>query len=112
MNQVFQYVLENQDKLAELVLGVIILARMIAKLTPSKRDDEIAGSVELGFRKAIEMLSGAGHHNLITTATVDNTATVEVASSDDKELHDVFESFQELVGKFGGKIIIVPDDKK
>ena len=112
IQKVFDFVLANQDKLAEIALGVIFMARLVAKLTPSKKDDEIAGSVELGFRKAIELLSGAGHKNLVVPSDPQEVPVVEVASSDDKELHDVFDSFQALVGKFGGKIVIVPKEKE
>lgn len=108
MNEGYQYIVANQDKLAEIVLGVIFLARMIAALTPSKRDDEVVSSVEKGFRKVVELVSGAGHRNLIQPESVDEPAVPQIVTVDDE---DPFEAFSELVNKFGGKIVIIPKDE-
>lgn len=107
MNELIQYVIAHQDKLAEIALGVIFLARMIAALTPSKKDDEVAGKVELGFRRAVEMLSGAGQQNLVVPTQVDPAVPVQVAT-----VGDPFESFSKLVDRFGGKIQIVSKEDK
>jgi phospholipase/lecithinase/hemolysin len=107
MNEIFQYVMENQDKLSEIVLGVILVARMVAALTPAKRDDEVVSSVDKGFRKVIELISGAGHRNLIAPTQVDSVVPTQVATSDE----DPFEALAALVDKFNAKIVIVPKEK-
>jgi hypothetical protein len=107
MNEVIQYVLDHQDQLSSIALGVIIVARMVASLTPSKRDDEVASSVEKGARRVIELISGAGHRNLIAPTQVDSAVPTQVATSDE----DPFEALAQLVDRFGAKVIIVPKEK-
>ena len=100
-----QYVLDHKDALSEIVLGLILVARMIAALTPSKHDDEITSGIEHFVRRLIEVVSGAGHRNLVKDA---QPAPVPVHDVEDD---DPFEALSALVDKFGGKIVIIPKER-
>lgn len=103
---IIQYVTEHKDQLSEIALGAILLSRMVAALTPSKRDDEIASGLARFARKTVEVVSGAGHRNLVTEAK----PAITTPTPDDDG--DPFEALAQVVDKFEGKIIIVPKEKK
>jgi hypothetical protein len=65
LSEIYQYVVAHQDELSAIALAVIVVARLVAMLTPSKHDDEVISVIDRVLRRGIEFLSGAGHRNLI-----------------------------------------------
>jgi hypothetical protein len=56
-----QWFFDHIEELSTIALAIIMLARMVVALTPSKTDDEKVVVVERWTRKILDLLSGAHH---------------------------------------------------
>jgi hypothetical protein len=103
LNEVYQYVVTHYEQLSTIGLAAIFVARLVAALTPTKRDDEVTGAVDKGFRRGIELLSGAHHRALVETPD----APAATVPEDDNQI----EQFNRVLKQFGAKLTIVTEDK-
>jgi len=110
IEQAYNFILQHETQLLEILAAVVFVSRGITALTPSKSDDEIAGKFERAVRKTLELASGAGHRNLIVKGDepVQEPVIVPVETLFPP---DPLHAFENMLARFGAEIKIVAKDK-
>lgn len=104
IQQITNYVTTHIEQLGTIGFTGTLFARLITALTKSKRDDEIAGFAEKGFRRIVEVIAGANHEALVKK----EDAPISEELTEDSDI----DRFNRVLKQYGAKLVIQVDDNK